>query len=173
MRPARRARPDGNATVTRALRSRGDSAAAGLSANVPDAPARRSRRTATLFALALLVVVLVALVVETPGVRAGEREPAVVSAIRAEFGAGELGGCFVGIAWRESRYNPRAANWTDRHADGSRGSFGALQIGALWRRRGESVPAFARRMFDPAANARLAHRIYRRYGLAPWGSSCS
>lgn len=55
-------------------------------------------------------------------------------------------------------YNPRAANWTDRHSDGSRGSFGLFQTGALHRASGESVAAFSRRMFNPWANARLAYR---------------
>jgi hypothetical protein len=95
-----------------------------------------------------------------------------VDAIRAEFGSGRLGGCMAAIAWRESRNDPRAANWTDRHADGSRGSFGLFQLGALWRRPGEPVAAFAQRMYDPAANARLAHHIYNRYGLQPWGGTC-
>lgn len=126
------------------------------------------RRPATLLALLLAATVLALLIVETAR---GTQEPAIVTAIRKEFGAGQLGGCFVAIAYRETggTYNTRATNWNDRHSDGSRGSFGALQIGALWRTRGESVDAFARRMYDPAANARLAHRIYRRHGLAPWG----
>jgi hypothetical protein len=96
----------------------------------------------------------------------------VLDVIRREFGTGPLAGCFAGIAWRESRYNPRATNWHDLHADGSRGSFGLFQIGALNRRPGESVAAFARRMYDPAANAALAHELYRRFGLAPWGGRC-
>jgi hypothetical protein len=58
-------------------------------------------------------------------------------------------------------FNARAANWGDRHSDGSRGSFGIFQIGALHRSRGESVAAFARRMFDPIANSRLAYRLSR------------
>lgn len=125
-----------------------------------------SRDRAIALALALAVAVVALLVVETAR---GAREPAVVTAIRQEFGTGALGGCMVAIAWRESRYNPRAANWTDRHSDGSRGSFGALQIGALWRNKNETVQAFAARMFDPVQNARLAKRIYDRYGSAPWG----
>lgn len=95
-----------------------------------------------------------------------------VNAIAAEFGPGPTGACFWRIAWRESRLHPDAANWTDRHADGSRGSFGLLGIGALWRRPGETVRHFAQRMFDPEANARLAHRLYDRYGLQPWGNRC-
>lgn len=99
-------------------------------------------------------------------------EPPVVAAIRHEFGTGRLGGCFVAIAWRESRYRARAANWTDRHADGSVGSFGPFQIGALWRAPGETVGEFAQRMYRPAEAARLAHRIYRLNGLQPWGNRC-
>lgn len=99
--------------------------------------------------------------------------PPAVNLIWREFGRGRLGGCFNAIAWRESRYRPHAANWHDVHADGSRGSFGLLQIGALWRRPGEPVHAFARRMFRPAANLELGHRLYARLGLQPWGGSCS
>jgi hypothetical protein len=60
-------------------------------------------------------------------------------------------------------FDARAANWSDRHSDGSRGSFGLFQIGALHRDkgRGESVAAFARRMFDPVANSRVAYRMSR------------
>jgi hypothetical protein len=123
---------------------------------------------ARLFAATLLVVLIAALAVET--VRGSE--PAALAAIRREFGTGQLAGCMAAIAWRESRLDPKAANWTDRHADGSRGSFGLFQIGALWRREGETAAAFARRMAWPAANAALAHRIYRLYGLAPWGGRC-
>ena len=129
------------------------------------------RRRAVALALALLVLLVAALVVETA--RATDRQQLVAaSVIRHEFGSGRLGGCFMAIANRETggTFDPAAANWGDRHADGSRGSFGLLQIGALWRRPGETVTAFARRMFDPAQNAALAHRIYRRYGIAPWGS---
>jgi hypothetical protein len=122
-------------------------------------------------ALAVGLALLAMLVVLVAGAR-GTAEPPVVTAIRHEFGTGRLAGCFTAIAWRESRYNARAANWTDRHADGSRGSFGLFQIGALWRQPGESVAAFARRLYDPAASAALAHRIYRRYGLQPWGNRC-
>jgi hypothetical protein len=121
-------------------------------------------------ALLLAGVLLLALAVETAR---GARPDPVLAAIRHEFGTGRLGGCMAAIAWRESRNNPRAANWTDRHSDGSRGSFGLFQIGALWRRDGESVAAFAVRMYDPAASAALAHRIYRRYGLQPWGNHCT
>ena len=128
-------------------------------------------------ALALLLALLVLLAVATEA-RAGapsrrqleERE--VVNAITAEFGAGPLGACFWRLAARESNLDPRAVNLTDRHADGSTGSFGALMIGALWRRPGETVDHFRRRMMDPVANAREARRLYDRYGLAPWGNRC-
>ena len=123
----------------------------------------RGQAWALVFLLA--VVLLFLLVVETAR---GGREPAVVTAIRQEFGTGWLGGCFARIAWRESRYNTRASNWTDVNG----GSHGALQINGVWRRQGESVQAFAVRMYDPAANAALAHQIYRRYGLQPWGNPC-
>jgi hypothetical protein len=121
------------------------------------------RRFAQGVALILFGVVLLALAAETAR---GTREPVVVTAIRQEFGTGWLGGCFARIAWRESRFDARASNW----ADANGGSHGALQINGVWRRRGESPAAFAQRMYDPAANARLAHQIYRRYGVQPWGS---
>jgi hypothetical protein len=124
-----------------------------------------SARAAWGVALLLAGVLLLTLAVETAR---GQREPPVVSAIRQEFGPGWLGGCFARIAWRESRWNPRASNWSDTNG----GSHGALQINGVWRRVGESPQAFARRMYDPAQNAALAHQIYRRYGLAPWGSPC-
>ena len=122
-------------------------------------------------ALLLLLVVLVAVAAEQA--RGSDRAELVAArVIHAEFGGGWLGGCFMAIARRETggTFNPRAANWHDRHADGSRGSFGLLQVGALWRRRGETVDAFARRMFDPVENARLGHMLFRKYGITPWGS---
>jgi hypothetical protein len=127
-------------------------------------------------AIALLLFLAIALAVtaeQAHGDRGRDLEAQeVVNAIADAFGAGPTGACFWRIAWRESRLDPTAANLTDRHADGSRGSFGALQIGALWRRHGETVAAFARRMRDPVENARLARRLYDRYGLAPWGGRC-
>src|SRR5262245_50108473 len=125
---------------------------------------------------ALLVLVLVLVVVNialwlTAGARgtAGHirRPPSALAVIAAEFGHGPLAGCMLHVAERESGLDPHAANWSDRHSDGSRGSFGLFQIGALWRSRGEAVSAFARRMFDGAANAALAHLIYLRAGLSP------
>ena len=107
------------------------------------------------------------------GTLTGVRSPAdrAANVVRAEFGHGPLAGCMFAIVARETgwTFDPRAANWDDRHADGSRGSFGLFQIGALWRKPGEPVAAFARRMYNPAANARLAHRLYRRHGYQPWG----
>jgi len=86
----------------------------------------------------------------------------------------QLGPCMFAIAGRETgyTYDPRATNWRDRHSDGSHGSFGLFQIGAVHRAAGESVAAFRRRMLDPVANAKLAHRIERGAGLAPWGGRC-
>ena len=147
-----------------------------------------SRRTALSFALLLLAVVVLALLAQTADGReqrapGGARSDQVVSArpartltaaaaIRQEFGTGPLAGCMFRLAWRESRMQPRAHNWGDRHADGSTGSHGLMQLGSLWRRPGETVAAFARRMENPAENVKLAHRIYRLHGLAPWGGSC-
>ena len=83
-----------------------------------------------------------------------------IAAIRAVFPAATENAA-IRVARCESRLYARAANWRDRHSDGSRGSFGLFQIGALHRARGESVAAFARRMFDPVANARVAYRLSR------------
>jgi len=92
--------------------------------------------------------------------------------IRAYFGTGWLGACMVDIAWRESRLRPHATNWLDVHSDGSRGSFGLFQIGAVHRAAGETVAAFRLRMLQPRANARMARRLYLSAGLSPWGGRC-
>lgn len=65
----------------------------------------------------------------------------------------------IRVARCESGLNARAENRTDRHSDGSVGSFGLLQIGAIHRARGESVAAFRLRMFRPLENARVAYRL--------------
>ena len=148
-----------------------------------DRPPSRDAHRALLLLVLVLVLVNLALWL-TAGAR-GARGPAgghnrvkasstsgAVAAIAREFGTGPLGGCMLHLAERESGLDPHAANWSDHHSDGSRGSFGLFQIGALWRARGEPVLAFARRMFDAAANAALAHRIYLRGGLSPWGGRC-
>jgi hypothetical protein len=92
--------------------------------------------------------------------------------IRAYFGTGWLGACMIRIAWRESRLRPHATNWTDHHSDGSVGSFGLFQIGAVHRAAGEPVSRFRLRMLDPRANVRMARRLYLSGGLSPWGGSC-
>jgi hypothetical protein len=131
---------------------------------------KSARPVAIVLALLLLVVVVLAIAGTARG--SDRQELAAAKAIRAEFGTGWLAGCFLAIADRETghTFDPRSANWHDHHSDGSVGSFGLLQIGALWRARGESVAAFSRRMFDPVQNAELAHRLYRLYGIAPWRS---
>jgi hypothetical protein len=78
----------------------------------------------------------------------------------------------VAIAWRESRLDPRAVNWADMHSDGSRGSFGLFQIGAVHRRAGEPVARFALRMFRPLPNAREALELELDRGIQPWGGTC-
>jgi transglycosylase-like protein with SLT domain len=126
------------------------------------------------FLLFLLVVGLALAVVLARPDSASPAPPLRIAAariIRAEFGS-VAAPCFLRIARRESRYNPRAANWHDRHSDGSRGSFGLFQIGAIHRRAGETASSFARRMFNPWANAREAHSLYRAAGLRPWGGYC-
>jgi len=90
--------------------------------------------------------------------------------LRREFGT-RLGACFLSIAKRETggTYDPRAANYADRHSDGSYGSFGLLQIGAIHRGSAETIIAFRNRMWIPENNVRLGHALYRRSGLRPWG----
>lgn len=53
------------------------------------------------------------------------------------------------------------------NSDGSRGSFGFFQVGAIHRSAGESVSAFMRRMFDPYENVRKAYRMSK--GGTSWG----
>lgn len=87
----------------------------------------------------------------------------------------ELGACFLSIAERETggTFDPRAANWSDYHPDdGSRGSFGLLQIGADHRARGEAIAHFARRMFVLRANVAYARVLFNVAGLSPWGGTC-
>lgn len=86
---------------------------------------------------------------------------ASIRAIRQVFGARAPAAIRVARCETGNTFYARSANWTDRHSDGSRGSFGLFQIGALHRRAGESVAAFARRMFDPVANSRVAYRMSR------------
>jgi len=83
------------------------------------------------YALTLAVGLLIILVLVVARFSFGAGERGAVNAIRAEFGTGAAAGCMVAIAYRESRYNPRAANLTDRHSDGSRGSFGLFLVGSL------------------------------------------
>lgn len=93
------------------------------------------------------------------------REIGPTLAIRLAFGS--YAEQALRVAWCESKLKATAANWTDRHSDGSRGSWGLFQIGSLHRARGESVAAFRARMFDPLANARVAFRLSR--GGRSWG----
>jgi hypothetical protein len=80
-----------------------------------------------------------------------------VTAIRTVFGKGAERASRV--ARCESKLDSTAANLTDRHSDGSRGSWGLFQIGSVHRGPGESVAAFRRRMTNPAENARVAYRL--------------
>jgi len=148
----------------------------------PNSPLHGGRRrddpSGRRFVLALIVILALCalglwLIDNAPGaVGRGNAGRTARAAIRAEFGAGALGACMLSIAERESRLDPRATNWSDRHSDGSRGSFGLFQIGAVHRAAGESVAAFRLRMLEPAANSRMAHRLERGAGLAPWGGFC-
>ena len=130
-----------------------------------------------LFPLPVLLIaaaVLLLLVVTSDADGSGKHRALALEVALDEFGTGWLGHCMFRIAGRETgqTFDPRATIWRDLHADGSRGSFGLWQIGALHRAAGEAVDAFRRRMYRPRANARLAHRLYRRGGLTPWGGRC-
>ena len=110
---------------------------------------------------------------DTPHASGSDARARATAMIRAEFGA-RLTPCLLSVARRETggTFDPRAANWSDRHSDGSYGSFGLFQIGAIHRATDEPIMAFARRMFRLRENVAVAHRLYRRSGLRPWGGYC-
>jgi hypothetical protein len=129
---------------------------------------RASRR----FGLACTAGVLVLLVV-TVDARPDSVDRLSTGSVRAliveRFGSGWLGREMVCIARRESELRPRAVNWRDVHADGSRGSFGLFQIGRL---HAHYVAGEWRRLLNPAVNVRVAWQLYRTDGLNPWGGGC-
>lgn len=99
---------------------------------------------------------------------------AVKRAIARRFGTGWKGRIARCVGYVESGFNPFATNGRDRHSDGSVGSFGWPQIGALHRARGESVAAFRRRMYDPVQAAEQAWRLSERgTDFSPWTGSRS
>lgn len=67
----------------------------------------------------------------------------------------------------ESGFNQWAANLRDRHSDGSVGSYGYFQVGALWRHDPE-VKGNINRLYLPWTNARVAYRIWKRQGWWAW-----
>ena len=67
----------------------------------------------------------------------------------------------------ESGFNQWAANLRDRHSDGSVGSYGYFQVGALWRHDPE-VKGNVNRLYLPWTNARVAYRIWKRQGWWAW-----
>lgn len=93
----------------------------------------------------------------------------------------ELGPVMVCIATRESNLNPSAVNWNDQHRNGP-GSFGLFQIGRIhlappspgnragvaWQLGYRSW----RQLLNPAANVRVALRLWREAGYRPWGGGC-
>jgi Lysozyme like domain len=125
-----------------------------------------------------LTAVLVAVVLTIGWTRAassdnyGNATPAVkarmVRLIHRTFDRYGVSGVMLCIVNRESGFAPTAANWRDSNG----GSFGLFQINGIWRHRGESTAAFARRMFNPYANAAVAVQLYRASGLRPWGNGC-
>lgn len=85
--------------------------------------------------------------------------PSPVAAIRLVFGPTADRAIRVAYCETAGTLSPSAANWTDRHSDGSLGSWGLFQIGSVHRAPGESIAAFRSRMFDPVQNARMAYRL--------------
>lgn len=67
----------------------------------------------------------------------------------------------------ESGFNQWAANLRDYHSDGSRGSYGWFQVGAIWRHDPE-VKGNVARLYLPWTNARVAYRIWKRQGWWAW-----
>jgi hypothetical protein len=85
--------------------------------------------------------------------------PSPVAAIRLVFGPAADRAIRVAYCETAGTLSATAANPTDRHSDGSLGSWGLFQIGSVHREPGESVAAFRARMFNPLANARMAYRL--------------
>jgi hypothetical protein len=131
------------------------------------------RRFVLLLVLILALTALGLWAIERAGA-AGSPRARALAVVQREFGAGPLAACMFAIVGRETgyTYDPAATNWRDHHSDGSRGSFGLFQIGAVHRAAGESVAAFRSRMLEPRRNARAAHALERGAGLAPWGGFC-
>ena len=91
----------------------------------------------------------------------------MINLIHRYFGAGWLGRVMVCIARAESGLNPRAYNRADWYG----GSYGLMQVNAIWRHRGESVRAFEVRMRNPYVNLSTARDIYRRQGIRAWATA--
>jgi hypothetical protein len=96
----------------------------------------------------------------------GEASPRVQRQVRDEIAMvfGPNASCAILIARRESGLTPWAVNWSDRHANGP-GSFGVFQIGRV---HVGMVGGDWRRLLDWRVNIRVAHRLFRRAGWAPW-----
>jgi hypothetical protein len=88
--------------------------------------------------------------------------------IYQEFGSGWLGRVMACIAYRESGLQPRQSNWHDSNG----GSHGLFQINGINAPGGWATRSWIQRMYDPMTNIRMAHRLYRARGLAPWGGGC-
>jgi len=73
-----------------------------------------------------------------------------------------VAGCETG-----GTYNPRAVNWRDVHSDGSRGSFGWLQVGAVHRNLADAHGKTSRLLL-PWTNARVALEVFRSQGWGAW-----
>lgn len=122
----------------------------------------------------VLIIAVVVLLVVTAARSAASTPRARAYAVLVDVFGPRLAPCFLSLTDRETggTFDPRSTNWRDVHSDGSRGSFGLLQIGAVHRRAGESVSTFRLRMYVPRQNALEARRLYRSSGLRPWGGSC-
>jgi len=96
--------------------------------------------------------------------------PSPVAAIRMVFGSAADRALRVARCETGGTLSATAANPSDRHSDGSLGSWGLFQIGSIHRAPGESVAAFRQRMFDPVANAQAAYRLSDggRSFAGPW-----
>lgn len=128
------------------------------------------RHAVAVFLVSAYLLVL-ALAVTAISRASTSRERQARTVIERVVGRGWLAEQFLCIARRETggTFDPRSVNWRDRHSDGSRGSFGLFQIGAIHR---GIVGGDTRRLLDPWVNAQAALILYRRDGLAPWGGGC-
>lgn len=119
-------------------------------------------------AAALTIALPTAASADNYGGNSPSEQKRMAGLIYREFGHGWLGRTMVCIARRESGLNPRAANWRDTRG----GSFGLFQINGVHAPGGWAFRVWVRHMWDPVANVKSAHALYRSSGLGPWGGGC-